>query len=234
MDARSERTRWHVTVGGAVLLLTVANVMSNRILPTWTYIPWNVLVAVAIVVIARREVSMREMGFSDWARGAKWGFTLFGLTLLVLLVAVNLPAFHDLYDDRRTGATVPLLLYHTLIRIPLGTVLLEETAFRAVLPAVFAVRWGVVRACVAASLLFGVWHVLPALGLVDINPVTAQVFGDGGAGRLVAVTFAVVGTAFAGMWWCWVRYRSLSILSTMIAHVATNSIAYTIAWTVAR
>ena len=31
------------------------------------------------------------------------------------------------------------------IRIPFGTAALEETAFRAVLPAVFAVRWGVLR-----------------------------------------------------------------------------------------
>jgi membrane protease YdiL (CAAX protease family) len=111
---------------------------------------------------------------------------------------------------------------------------MEETAFRSVLPALFAVRWGVLRGCILASVLFGLWHVLPSLGLNEVNPTMTDLFGDGAAGVAVAVVFGVVGTALAGLWWCWVRYRSGSILSTIIGHVATNSIAYTIAFWVNR
>lgn len=51
---------------------------------------------------------------------------------------------------------------------------------------------------------------------------------------MAAVVFAVVGTTVAGLWWCWVRYRARSVLATMLGHVASNSVAYTIAWLVTR
>jgi len=57
-------------------------------------------------------------------------------------------------------------------------------------------------------------------------------FGDGLGGVAAAVVFAVGGTGLTGLWWCWIRYRSGSVLATMIAHVASNSIAYTIAFAV--
>jgi membrane protease YdiL (CAAX protease family) len=215
-------------------VLVVANVMSNRVLPSWAYVPWSLLVAVALVVVARRAVSSQEMGFTEWGRGAAWGGVLFVLTAGVLALGVTMPVFNEMYHDRRVGAGAMTWLYQAFLRIPLGTAVLEETAFRAVLPALFAVRWGVVRGCIAASLCFGAWHVLPALGLTKVNPVATRVFGTGAAGVAAAVVFAVVGTAFAGLWWCWIRYRARSVLATMIAHVASNSVAYTIAWLVTR
>ena len=38
-----------------VVVLAIANVMSNRVLPAWPYVPWNLLVAVAVVLIAAGE-----------------------------------------------------------------------------------------------------------------------------------------------------------------------------------
>ena len=215
-------------------VLAVANVMSNRILPSAAYVPWNVAIAAVVVLLGRQLVSTRTMGFTEWRRGLAWGLTILVLTVVVLLVAVWMPAFNDLYHDKRVEDSLPVMIYQAGIRIPLGTALLEETAFRAVLPAVFAVRWGVRRGCIAASACFGLWHVLPALHLNSVNPTANSVFGDGSAGITAAVVFAVVGTMAAGLFWCWIRYRSRSILSTILAHVATNSVGYVIAWAVGR
>lgn len=211
-------------------MLAVANLMSNRVLPAWTYVPWSLAVAFTVVAIGRRSVSMEQMGLTEYRRGIAWGGVLFVLTIGVLLLGVIMPAFNDMYHDRRVSDGTAAWLYQAFLRIPLGTAVLEETAFRAVLPAVFAVRWGVLRGCIAGSLCFGFWHVLPALGLTEVNPTATRVFGTGAGGVAAAVVFAVVGTAVAGLWWCWVRYRARSVLATMIAHVATNSGAYTIAW----
>lgn len=208
--------------------------MSNRVLPSWSYVPWNLTVAVALVLVARRAVTSQQMGFTEWGRGTAWGGVLFVLTAGVLALGLTMPVFNEMYHDRRVGSGVVTWLYQAFIRIPLGTAVLEETAFRAVLPALFAARWGVLRGCIAASLCFGVWHVLPALGLTEVNPVATRVFGTGVAGVAAAVVFAVVATAFAGLWWCWIRYRARSVLATMIAHVGSNSVAYTIAWLVTR
>jgi membrane protease YdiL (CAAX protease family) len=51
---------------------------------------------------------------------------------------------------------------------------------------------------------------------------------------VVTVAFAVAGTALTGLVWCWIRYRSGSVLATILGHVATNSVAYTIAFWVNR
>jgi CAAX protease family protein len=52
------------------------------------------------------------------------------------------------------------LAYHACVRIPLGTVVLEEVAFRSVLPALAARRYGISGGVLIASALFGLWHVL--------------------------------------------------------------------------
>ncbi len=215
-------------------MLVIANVVSNRLIPAWAYVPWNLLVAAAIIAIAHRVVSAEAMGFAEWRRGAAWGGVLFLLTTGVLLLGVIMPAFNEMYHDRRVSDRTASWLYHAFVRIPLGTAVLEETAFRAVLPAMFAARWGVLRGCIAGSACFGLWHVLPALGLTTVNPSATRAFGTGTPGMVAAVVFAVVGTTIAGLWWCWIRYRARSVLATMIAHVASNSVAYTIAFWVNR
>lgn len=215
-----------------LVVLLVANLMSNRVLPNWAYVPWNVGVAALITFLAVRAATWSELGMVEWRRGLLWGAVLFVLTTGVLLLALTMPAFNDMYHDRRvTGDSVDWV-YQAFVRIPLGTALLEEVAFRAVLPALFAHRWGVLRGSVLASLCFGFWHVLPALSLNEVNPTATKVFGTGAGGVLAAVVFAVVGTAIAGLWWCWIRYRAHSVLATIIAHIASNSVAYTIAYAV--
>jgi uncharacterized protein len=215
------------------MLLVVANVMSNRVLPGWAYVPWNASVAVTLLWVGWRTVGPADIGWQQWRRGAAWGAVLFVLTAGVMGVAVLMPVFNDLFHDRRVHDGVGTLIFQTVVRIPFGTVLLEEVAFRSVLPGLFGARWGVVRGSIAASLVFGLWHVLPALTLNRVNPVAGDVFGTGNAAVAAAVVFAVVGTFVAGLWWCWIRYRSRSILATMIAHVSTNSLGYLIAWIVA-
>ena len=211
-------------------VLAVSNVMSNRVLPSALYVPWNLTISVVVALVGLRSVSAQDMGFAEWRRGAAFGFVLMGATAVVMLVGVAMPAFQELYEDRRVDEGGWSMLYQVAVRIPLGTAVLEEVAFRAVVPALFAVRFGVMRGCVVASVLFGFWHVLPSLSLDEVNPVAAEAFGTGAGGTLAAVTFAVLGTTVAGFWFCWIRYRARSVLATILAHVASNSIGYTIAW----
>ncbi len=215
-----------------IAVLAVSNVMSNRILPAVLYVPWNVAVVLAIVAMARNRCGWRELGFGSWRRGALFGGVLVVATAVVLTMGLAMPAVNKLFEDRRVEGGVLTLLYQVLIRIPLGTVLLEEVAFRSVLPALAARRRGVIRGSIVASVLFGMWHVLPALNLNKVNPIARDVFGGGAGGKAVAVIFAIVGTMLAGLWFCFVRYRSRSILASMLGHVATNSIGYTFAYLV--
>jgi membrane protease YdiL (CAAX protease family) len=211
-----------------ISVLAIANVVSNRLLPAWAYVPFNLVVAAGVVLLAHRLVAPAEMGLTEWARGARWGGVVMVATLVVYATAAIVVP--DVFEDRRVGGGVATLLYHALVRIPLGTVLLEELSFRGALPAVLAQRWSTLQAYVVASVLFGLWHILPAWSIGDVNPVADDVLGEGWVGHAAGIVLAVAGTFVAGMMLCLLRHLSRSLLAPALAHVATNSLGYTFAW----
>lgn len=198
--------------------------------PAALYVPTNLITAAVVVIISGRLVTTYDMGMTNWASGARWGFAVTLAGLALYLVAAVTPGLDDLFNDRRVAGGVPRLLYEVFIRIPLGTVLVEEVAFRGALPAVFAKRMSTFRAVVISSALFGLWHVLPSLNLADVNPLFEGLLGTGVAGKLGGVAIAVVGTFLLGMWLCFLRYRSGSILAPIIVHVASNAGGYVFAF----
>ncbi|MCU1497977.1 MAG: Abortive infection protein [Acidimicrobiales bacterium] len=216
-----------------VLALALVNVMSNRVLPDALYVPWAVVSAVALVAFAV-GVDGRSWADLGLARrqvpsGLRWGAALAGITLSVLFLAAVLPATRDLFRDERVehwglGRTV----YAAFVRVPLGTVVLEEVAFRAVLPGMLLARTRTAVAIGVSAILFGFWHVLPSLGLEHVNPVA-----DDTLGRLpswVTVVASVVSTAAVGVWFSFLRHRSDSLLAPMALHWSTNGFAYLLAW----
>lgn len=225
------------TVWICVGVLVAYNVVGNLLLPASLYVPVNLAVAAALVWDARRGgLSWAELGM-DPAQ-VPGGLRVGGAVALVVAVVIGVgalaPATRGLFADARAGdASAAGLAYQTLVRIPFGTVVLEEVAFRGVFlgllrrhrPTQVAVMW--------SSLLFGLWHVIPGFGAAQANRVVSEVAGNG-AGRAVAVAAAVLSTAVAGVVFCWVRLRADSVVAPMLVHVATNSIAFAVAWWVLR
>lgn len=218
-------------------LIAVSNVTTNRVLPSWAYVPWSMAMAFVLIAFAlgvdRCTPAELGMGRAAFWRGVAHGGVVLGGTLAVYLVALALPGTRELFADDRVG-DVPFvgMAYQVLLRIPLGTVLLEEVAFRGVLLGMLAHRTTTWRAVFGSSLLFGLWHVLPAIGIERTNPVLERLFGD--AGRAVAVVAAVLGTMAAGYVFCALRLRSRSVVAPMMLHVATNSMGFLVAWTYLR
>jgi membrane protease YdiL (CAAX protease family) len=214
----------------AVVVLVIGNIVSNRVAPDALYVPVNLATATAVFLVVRELVTTWDMGFRNWGNGARWGLAVMLTGLVMYLTAALLPWFEDLFHDRRVDGGVVRVFYEAFIRIPFGTVVLEEFAFRAALPAVFAKRMSTFRAAVLASVLFGFWHVLPSLNLSDVNPFFEWLLGDGLAGKIGGVAIAVSGTFVAGLWLSFLRFRSGSILAPVIAHWASNAGGYVLAW----
>lgn len=216
-------------------MLAVVNVVSNRVVPKGGYVAWAVLSSVVLVALAVRVDGRTwdDLGLarSTWARGARWGAVLAGSVLVVYLVAVALPTTRDLFRDERVeGWTFGQSLWAALVRVPLGTVLLEEVAFRAVLPAMLVVRTREAVAVGASAVLFGLWHVLPALGLESVNPVADDTVGQLPA--WVTVAASVLSTSVVGVGFWWLRDRAGSLLAPVALHSATNSLGYLFAYAV--
>lgn len=229
-----------------VAVLAVGNVVANRFVDDAGYVLWNLGVAATCVVLARRGgVGMSELGLggtrsAKWAKGLRVGAAIAALVAIVYLVGVALPGTRDLFRDRRVaGDSAARMLFEVFVRIPLGTVVLEEVAFRGVLPVLIARARGVSwrTGAVWASVLFGLWHVLPAWNLAKVNPTTRRflrAFGSEAAARPVALAFAVIGTAIAGLVLCAIRRWGDHVIASVLVHVSTNSFAYLLAWFVLR
>jgi membrane protease YdiL (CAAX protease family) len=218
-------------------LLAVSNVASNRLLPDALYVPWNLGMTGLLVLLAVRVDgrSADELGLSRdrLPAGLRLGGAIVGLVAVTMLAGAALPGTRELFDDARVdGATAAGVAYDALLRVPFGTVVLEEVAFRGVLPAVLAARTTTRNAVIVSQGLFGLWHVLPSLHLADRNDVATDLFGKGAT--VVPVVFAVVSTAVAGVGLWLLRRWSGSLAAPMLTHWATNGLGYLLAYLATR
>jgi uncharacterized protein len=182
-------------------------------------------VAIALVILARRSgLSWEDLGLArhTWSRGAVYAAVAAGAVLAAFAVAALLPLTRTAFLDARYHVTPGRALLTALVIIPLGTVLLEEVAFRGVLQGLLTRRRGFRWGLGCSSALFGVWHVMPSLGLNRTNQALAGVIGTGRGGQIAVVLAVVVFTSVAGLLLGELRRRSGSLLAAVGLHWATN------------
>lgn len=227
----SKSRRVPATVG-VLALLVAATALVNLVLPGWAYPLIGLVVAAGLLGLARWSgLHFHAIGLDrrHLRRAGLFGLIGLGVIGLVFGVAVAVPALRGLFGDGRLETLgVGTLLWVTLIRIPLGTVLLEEVAFRGVLPALLGAgdrwRW---RPVLLAAGLFGLWHALPSLALTS-NATIDTAFG--GTPIVVVSLLAMLGAALAGVGLHWWRHTGRGLLAPMLVHLATNSGGVLVAW----
>lgn len=230
------RGRFGLALGLVVALAVAGNAAMNLLVPPPLYVLGALLLALLAVLVAVRVggCGARDLGL-EWERlghDLRLGAGAAAVLAVVLAVGAALPATRNLFTDRRVDQhSVMLLLYHTLVRIPLGTVVLEETLFRGVLLGLALRRWSPQVAVAFSSVLFGLWHLLPARSVSGFNPVVATA-SQGTLRQVLLLVLAVAATALAGAVFCWLRLRARSLAAPAVLHLAGNSLAYLLAWTV--
>jgi uncharacterized protein len=190
------------------------------------------LLMAALILIAwgnRATAADLGLGRSDALAGLGYGAGAFGLVLLVLLVAAAIPATNGFLHDSRAQIDGGRLLYDVGVAITLLTAIPEEFAFRGILLGSGLKLWGPWRASLITSALFGLWHIAPTLGTMsDNHEFRGAAASVGGEALLVLGAIAV--TFVAGLAFCWLRLRSRSLIAPIMAHVAINGLALTVAW----
>jgi membrane protease YdiL (CAAX protease family) len=142
------------------------------------------------------------------------------------LVTAAVPATRPVLDDNRiTRLDRRAVAYQALVRIPAGTVLWEEIAFRGVLQAGLRRVMPETAAILVGGGVFGVWHVRPTLGALRANGLA----GDR-APAAARVTGMCVAMGGAGLLLSWLRARSGSLAGPVLVHLASNSGAVLAAW----
>lgn len=213
----------------ATALLAALNVGGSWA-PGWTYVPANLAALAALLLISHRSGAGRaDLGSErgNLRRGSIVGLVAGAGFAAVIGLLAAIPATRGLFDDQRAADIGTAgLLYQTVVRIPLGTALFEEAAFRGVLTGLARLAWGTRVGTLVPALLFGLWHVVPALRVADGNA-TAEGWAAG-----VVVAGSVVATFAAGLVFTLLRDRTKSLAAPMVVHALVNVAAFTAAWVV--
>ena len=179
-------------------ILVLHNLLTNLWFPDrWTYVPVNLATAGGLVTVAGVGVPV-----GAWSPGVAAAAVVLAAIALVSVVAPRLLA-----DQRMAGVDVRGTAWRAFVRIPLGTVVLEEVAFRAVLPALLSPA--------AAAGLFGLWHIAPTAKALDVNGVRRR--------RAAAVAGAVAATTVVGLVLWELRVATGGVAAPALVHVAANS-----------
>lgn len=204
-----------------VVLCAWNNVVVTRVPGPYALV--NGTATVVLLAAARAGgLSWAELGLDRRRLGAglRWGGGCAALVACGYAVALAVPGLRPLLTDARVaGLDGGEIAARVLVRIPVGTVLWEEVAFRGVLLAAL-LRVTSPRAAVAVSAaVFGLWHVRPTAAAVAANDL------PGGPVLLVAaVALGCLVTAAAGVLFVALRQRSGSLVAPVLLHLATNTL----------
>lgn len=214
----------------AVVTLAASTTLANRVLPGWAYPVCGLVAALVLVALGRGAgCSWTDLGLRELRRPALVGLAGAGLIAVVFGIALAVPALRTVYQDGRVGTPdFGQLLWLTCGRILFGTVLIEEVAFRGVLPALLGARddrwrWPPI---LGAAVLFGLWHFWPALA-IGRNAAVHAVFGSTPVVVLQVLAMAAAGVA--GIFLHWWRHAGRGVLASVIVHFTINAGGLTLA-----
>jgi membrane protease YdiL (CAAX protease family) len=220
-----DRRRVVVLIGALVAVLAVWNNVVVTRLPGYpeSYVVAN-LAATAVVLAGARAAGLtwEELGLAPRRvlAGVRWGGACVVLVAAGYAVVLAIPVLRPLLTDARVGGLDGAdIAFRVLVRIPFGTVVWEEVAFRGVLLAALLRVLSPPAATAASSALFGIWHIRPTLSALAENDLVEGPVLAGGA-----VLLACLATAAAGVLFTWLRLRSGSLLAPALLHLATNSL----------
>lgn len=226
MPQVTDRRRLVLLLPAVVLVLAAVNV-ADKYGPHHTGLVVGPVVALMLVLVARRSgLSWRDLGMSrrTLVPGLKYAVGAVLAVAVVYAIGIALPLTRPAFQDVRYHLHPGAALMTAFIVVPLGTVLLEEVAFRGVLLGLINRHRGATWASITSSVLFGFWHILPSLRLNHANQAVGSAVGSGATGRVLAVLGAVAFTALAGLLLCELRRRSGSLLAAAALHWATNGL----------
>jgi uncharacterized protein len=226
-----------VFVGGTigaiagVLLMMVGFQALTRGVEGGPYIVAGIVTTAGLVLVAwRHGLSWTSLGLghTTWVTGALWSLGIVLAVGTVIGTAGGIPRLRHLFaDDRITEVSGGVTARKALLDIPFGTVLIEEFAFRGVLLALGTIAWSTPWAVAWTSLLFGLWHISPALEMHGSHNATR-------GSSWITVLGTVLFTGLSGAGFALLRLYTGSLFPPAALHWAANGTGVVVGWWVHR
>ena len=212
-----------------VLITMVGFQMLTRGVEGAPYIVAGVSATAGLALVAwKHGLSWTDIGLgrSTWVTGALWSVGIVVLVGTAIGIAGAVPRLHHLFaDDRITEVSGAETARKALLDIPLGTVLIEEFAFRGVMLALVSTLTSTTWAVVVTSVLFGLWHISPALEMHDSHNATT-------GNSWITVVGTVFFTGLSGVGFALLRLFTGSLFPPAALHWAANGTGVVVGWVV--
>jgi len=195
---------------------------------------------------AARALGVDFTGGWPW-RLAIWGGSFGGGIVLALYIAYRfVPLARERGPDPRFKDMTPAAVATKIALILVGTVALEEVLFRGVLFAAWSIGYHpIAYAVVGSSVVFGLWHVGPALRDEERRrqcslPAPGGQMNEGERSRAIedrrttSVMSTVIAMVAAGVGFCLLRIWSGGIWAPAMVHFTANSGGVLFSWLSAR
>jgi membrane protease YdiL (CAAX protease family) len=227
--SRPRDTAFAITACAA--LAAYNNVIGNQPWHHRRYVLVNLCATgAALSAAAASGLTAADLGLRPdaWRPGRIAAWLAAGAAIGWLLVAA-VPAARPVLKDKRIASLYGrAMAYQVVMRIPIGTVLWEEIAFRGILQAALRRTMSERAAIMVTSGVFGVWHVRPTLEALRVNGLAAN------RKQAVARVFAgSAATAAGGVLLSWLRARSGSLTDPVLVHLSANCGGPVAVWAVA-
>lgn len=227
---RSSRRDKGFAIASCAFLAAYNNVFGAHPWHSRWYVPVNAgATGVALSAAAASGLTATDIGVgrATWRPG-RLGSQLAATVAAAWLFVVAVPAAHPLLNDKRIGALDGrAIAYQAVVRIPIGTVLWEETAFRGVLHAGLRRVMPEGAAITVTGGVFGIWHIRPTVQALRVNGLA-----DGRRQAIAGAFAGVAVTTASGVLLSWLRERSGSLAAPALLHLAANCGGLVAAWAV--
>jgi membrane protease YdiL (CAAX protease family) len=227
-QATGSRARsWPVVV--TLLLLAAVSLLDNTLAPD-LYLLWACVALVGLALLAWGDgLHRRDVGL--WPvtrRAAVASGVVVVVTAAAMVLGTRIPGVSTAFLDERVSGMGPgEVALAAVVRVPVGTALLEEVAFRGVLLAMLTRRFGVWRGVAGSSAAFGAWHLLPAVSVSAGNEAIGSALG---ANPVLLAGVGMAAAGLAGTFLCLLRLRYDHLIVPLALHTTANSLAYLLAW----
>jgi len=212
-------------------VLVAYNVIINKYLEEKWHLLFSLVLSTTVIwwVVRFSDITLGSIGARLGAiiPGLIYGTAAYAIISIVIASTVFVPLAKGFLNDKRViRLNTRQFLYKTLINLPVATVFLEEVVFRGVMLALLMQDFSTIHSVLISSLLFGLWHVLPAYTSVVTNDSLKTMKKP----ALPVVAGTVFITFLAGIGFSWLRLASGSLVAPMLAHFATNSGGIIASW----
>ncbi len=190
------------------------------------YVPVNLttLFLLSILALNYLHLNLKELGYEARYTGRSiiWGLTS---TLVVVSIFIILLLILPRIGIRIRPPEIKLgssseLLYRLLIRIPFGTAFFEENLFRGIAYGYLRKNLSPKKTALITSILFGVWHIIPALKVVSSNlHLALDLYG------VLLWCAGILGAFFAGILFAILRQHGKNITGCILCHALINDLA---------